>query len=432
MKDLTLAIRKRILAIILIAALIIAQALFITPLCAKNQVYAGDASLEVRVQYEGWREDKIPVKASFTRTQLESIGNQVYKYANVTDVATLLRIVARGPRVVDVIEAAGIDRNSIKYIVFRTTDGSGKDRRFSMQLEPWEYETERFYYPNLAKNYERDNEECIIYPNKGSLSGAIKVPAILGLSYYCTKTDQREISESKMVKEDLLRLCIGQTTLQEEQWSDYGYSGDVTSHESVQSIFGMDVVLKGSPISGMNLAIDQLDLKVGSSAKVSVSVSGDEAFASDYKASQMKWSSSDKSVATVDKNGTVTIVGPGSATITATAPDGTQASIVINGTGTKKDEKAVGDKADTEDRKKSINKEKIKIISSITAKELVLGDKIEATTDDSQNVDVNPEVQALGEAENYSKGALAGTIGGVIAACGAGFVLRIRKYRIDK
>lgn len=427
-----LAIRKRILGIFLVTALILSQAVLLAPIDANNQVYAGNGSLEVRVQYEGWRGDKVPVKAKFSRSELESIGNTVHKYTNVTDVATVLRIVARGPKLSDVVSAAGIDLGSVKYVVFRTTDGSGKHSRYSMKLEPSEFESNRFYYPHLANNYERDSEEGVIKPNDGALSDAERVPAILGVSYYCTKNDKDSISNDRLKDHDLLRLCLGQTVIKENKWTSYGYSGDVTSHQSVQLIYGMDVILKGSPIQGMDLSIDQLDLRVGSSAKVSVSVSGDEAFASDYKASQMKWSSSDKSVATVDKNGTVTIVGPGSATITATAPDGTQASIVINGTGTKKDEKAVGDKADTEDRKKSINKEIIKKISSITAKELVLGDKIEATTDDSQNVDVNPEVQALGEAENYSKGALAGTIGGVIAACGAGFVLRIRKYRIDK
>lgn len=50
----------------------------------------------------------------------------------------------------------------------------------------------------------------------------------------------------------------------------------------------------------------------------------------DYTYLSATWSSSDSSVATVDENGVVTIVGEGSATITATFEDGRKASVVIN------------------------------------------------------------------------------------------------------
>lgn len=362
MREHILDIRKRIIAIILMAVLILMQSFFLLSIGSEGKSYAGDGSLEVRIQYEGWRGDKIPVKAKFSRSELESIGNSVHKYTNVTDVATILRIVGKGPKLTDVLDAAGIDRSSIKYVVFRTTDGSGKHSRYSMQLEPWEYESNRLYYPNLANNYERDSEEGIIKPNEGSLSGAERVPVILATSYYCTKNDNDSISNDRMKSHDLLRLCIGQTEIKEGQWTEYGYSGDVTSHQSVQLIFGVDVILKGSPDDDAELGID-------------------------------------------DDNG-------------SGAKTGSEDNIAGGGDNTANKGKATANKAKV-----------VKKSSGVTVKEVLLGDKIEAETEEES---VIQEVKALGEAENYSKGALAGTIGGAIAACTAGFVLRIRKYRIDK
>lgn len=48
----------------------------------------------------------------------------------------------------------------------------------------------------------------------------------------------------------------------------------------------------------------------------------------DENADQVTWTSSDESVATVDENGIVTAVSSGTATITATGPDGTSASAI--------------------------------------------------------------------------------------------------------
>lgn len=362
MKEHTLDIRKRIIAIFLMAALILMQSFFLLSMSSEDKAYAADGSLEVRIQYEGWRGDKIPIIANFTRSDLKNIGNTEYNYTNLTDVATLLRIVARGPKITAVLDAAGIDRSSIKYIVFRTTDGHGKDGRFSMNMEPWQYESDRLYYPNLAGNYERDNEEGVIKPNKDSLKSAQRVPAILAVSYYCTKYDKDDVSSSKAKDRDLLRLCLGQTEIKEEEWTESGYSGSVTSHESIQLIYGIDVILKGSPEEDSELGLD-------------------------------------------DETGSGTITGS----------DDSDAG---GGENTANKGKATTEKAKV--AKKS---------NGIAVKEVLLGDKIEAETEEQS---VIQEVKALGEAESYSKGALAGTIGGAIAACTAGFALRIRKYRIDK
>lgn len=349
MKESILAISKRISVIATIAVLILAQTWVVSP-----EVKAADGSLEVRIQYEAWRGDKIPTKAVFSSEELLGIGSQIYQYTNVTDVATLMRTVARGPKLSDVISAAGIDRSSVKYVIFRTVDGNGKDGRYSMKLSPWQYESDRMYYPNLAGNYERNNEEGTIKPNEGSLSDASHVPAIMAVDYYSTKTDRDSISKSKLSRKSLLRFCLGQTPIDEGKWTDSGYSGDVTSEESIQDIYGIDVILTGAPPEDEELNVD--DKNVGS------------------KGSKGGGKSSSSSNAN-----------------------------------------KVSDETETQ---------------GILARELVLGEAVKQ--DDPEELTDLAEVSALGNAENYGRGAVAGTIGSAAAACIAGFVLRLRKFRIDK
>jgi len=83
----------------------------------------------------------------------------------------------------------------------------------------------------------------------------------------------------------------------------------------------------GGPPSGIILDRDKLNLKVGGTFRL-------EATVTPYNATnkQVTWSSGDTSVATVDNNGLVTVVGEGMAIITATTVDGNhKAYCVVNG-----------------------------------------------------------------------------------------------------
>jgi len=422
---------KRILSLVCAGLIVIAQLAFVIPCFEENQAYAADGSIEVRVQYEGWREDKIPTIATFSRSELNALGSSTYTYANVTDVATVMRTIGKGPELTAILDASGIDRSSISYIVFRTTDGSGKNKRFSLKITPSMYENNRYYYPNLYNNYERDNDGGIICPGEGALSGASFVPAIIATSHYSSKNPKTEINESKLIAESYCRFCLGQTKLTEGKWTIAGYSGDTTSEESITNIFGIDVVLKGSPIKGLSLSLDNSSLKIGSAAKIKVQASGDSAFADDIRNSDLKWTSSDNNVATVDKNGTVTIVGKGQATITATTLDGTSATLVIDTESASDDKDGKAEKkTSSKNAKKTTIDEADKKVVVVGAKELDLGDKIEVS--DTENGVAQEQLQALGEAENYGRGALYVTVGTGVAAAGLGFGLRIRKYKIDK
>lgn len=85
----------------------------------------------------------------------------------------------------------------------------------------------------------------------------------------------------------------------------------------------------GGPSSGITFDRDKLNLEVGSTFRL-------EAIVTPYNAinKQVTWSSSNTGVATVDSNGLVTIVGEGTAIITATTVDGShKAYCVVNGPG---------------------------------------------------------------------------------------------------
>ena len=88
----------------------------------------------------------------------------------------------------------------------------------------------------------------------------------------------------------------------------YLYSGKITADETVDT---------PTYVSSVSLNKETLSLEIGSSEKLIAEISP-----SDATNASVKWTSSDKSVATVDKNGNVTAIGAGSATITATTVDG--------------------------------------------------------------------------------------------------------------
>ena len=164
-------IYKRILAVCLISILVLSQYFVI-----QSDVVRGQSDFEIRVQYQGERDDKIRTVAVFSENDLKSIGAGTYYYSSITSIGTIMQTLAYGPRLSDVIAAAGIDIDSVDYVVFRTDDGSGLDGRFSINFSKDKIVGERWSYPNLAKNYDQNIENRTIIPKNGALSGGKKVP----------------------------------------------------------------------------------------------------------------------------------------------------------------------------------------------------------------------------------------------------------------
>ncbi len=448
---------SRILAVLSVFFLMLSQFIWFMPVRSDAET-AGD-ELVVRVQYYGEMGDKIREKARFSRSELESMGASTRYYTNITRVGTVMSMAAYGPEVLTVIEAAGIDTGSIGNITFRTTDGYTRNFTVDKHLR-----AEKYYYPNLSSCYERNEDGNALTPTEGALEGRETVPAILALEFGESKQPGVHAEGLEMDTLRTYRFCMGQGDLEEGRMtapSDAG--GDISSMESCHSIYGIDITLTGSPIHGISLDLDDPDIKVGSMKRISATFNVDEAFEGAFSAEDLTWTSSDESIATVSSDGEVTIHKNGSVVITATAPDGTTAEIVINGTGGEEepdadsadDAKEAGPEAmeqpeaehDTgsdakkndvtaaEDRKTETKEESAAAAEQVTinAREIVLGDVVveKAAPQDEMRARMAEDAEALDEAEPYSREAAAGTAAGTGLICGAGAIGRVIRYRRD-
>ena len=457
----------RILAVFAAALLVLSQLLWLLPAFSFAET-AGDV-LVVRVQYYGEIGDKIREKARFTRDELEAMGASTYYYSNITRVGTVMSMAAYGPEVMTIIEEAGIDPASIGNITFRTTDGYTRNFTVEGHLTATKY-----YYPELASCYERNEAGDALTPLEGALDGRETVPAILALEFGESKKPGVHAEELTMKTDRTYRFCMGQSDLEEGRMTNPDDSGgDISSMESCHSIYGIDVTLSGSPIHGIELDLSDTSIKVGSKKRVSVSFDVDSEFEGAFSEEDLIWTSSDESIATVNGSGEVTVIGPGEVTITATAPDGTSASITINGLqdeetkeeeAVKKDDKpdkekdsveepsdktredddkpdkepVSEDKDDTqekEDEKKPEKKDRKEVVQAkevgIKVHELILGDRIgeDASPQDKSRQEMAEDARALDEARTYNKGAAAGTAAGAGLLCLSGSISRVIRYR---
>ena len=428
--------RKRIAAVICAFAVVLCQAVFVVPANAETTSGVPGEVLSVRVQYAGEREDKIREKVSFTADELGNMGAAVYRYTNVTDVGTVLQIVAVGPPLLNVIEAANIDVNSIKMITFKTSDGYSRNFDVGKHLT-----SERYYYPNLPKNYQRNSDAMTLIPLEGSLADAQRVPSILALESDSTKNPTKTPSTDDMDLDECFRFCLGQTPLIEGLETVPHYDGgDVNAMDSAQYIYGMDITLYGSPVKGIQLNVDDTDLKVGSKKKISAIIEGDELFADEFgfTTDDLTWSSSAPDIVSVSKDGTIVVLKEGTAVITATAPNGMTASITINASKDAKDEETSattdGDgngsgtgKNENGDSKN--NDKKTETVTGIVVKEVTLEEVVpEDVGSDADRKEMAADATALDEAEKTNP--ITVLLSGYTAALAAGFgaAFRIRRY----
>ncbi|OPX86475.1 MAG: Bacterial Ig-like domain (group 2) [Pelotomaculum sp. PtaB.Bin104] len=125
-----------------------------------------------------------------------------------------------------------------------------------------------------------------------------------------------EINEDTIIK----AITIGPGKLNSD-FVTFTYKADFTGRAAERA------KLPGGPPTGVTLDQNAVNLKIGSTYELSATVGPSNAVDK-----SVLWSSSDTSVATVDNNGLVTVVGPGTAVITVkTVVGGLTASSVVNG-----------------------------------------------------------------------------------------------------
>ena len=361
---------KRVIASICMICLVISQICLIMP----EKVDASEPanSLEIRVGYFGDDSD-YRTKVILSNSEMESLVQKTYRYVNMTRVGTLMSTIARGPTLEDVLDKAGIDVGSIRMLHLRTNDENSKPNNWFIDFPASKYiGITLYYYPNLL-----DHWESKTYgegtPSPGALNGARKVDTIIAVKCKTTKSisEGKNLKETDMRIDERYRLCAGQAPLKEGV-----ATSAFSSHESAKWIFGIDVTLWGTPgeATGLSLKLKDKDIKVGSTKRVVAKIKGQELF-QDKVNKKLKWSSSDKSIATVDKKGNVTVKKKGKVTITARTENGIKKSIVINGTDSSEDntEKKVdlpNDKPLDKEPKKAVG------VGNVLGIEVSLGEKV--------------------------------------------------------
>lgn len=258
-------------------------------------------------------------KAVFTYEELAAMADVQQIYSIIDNMPAVCLDAAIGVRLTDILEAAGIDVNSVQSFNFYCADVART--WYTTYNKSYLLDTPRFYYPSLAENWNR--EEAVALP--GATAGAVPVPAILAIQdkwrRFATKTDFTDLTDTTRY-----RLIFGQTDV-----------STIEGSRSAKWVHTLAVTLGGTPPKGVFLDEDGLRLKVGSTYRLSARVeAGDET-----TDTRVTWSSSDESVATVDANGKLTVVGEGEAVITVTTLSGQLTdSVTVNATGGDNEEKA--------------------------------------------------------------------------------------------
>lgn len=462
--------RNRLLSAAIVFVFIVAQLMIAVP-AVQEYSYAAGGSLEVRVKYFGDQGDKIRTKWVFSESELYGLGSAEHLYSNVTSIGTVLSIRAEGPQILSIIDAAGIDINSVARINFRSGDDYGYTMDFSVANH---LSGGRYYYPNLNRYYTKNDDNTLTPMDVELADGTIinplddgyEVPAILALRYGSSKARDITADSLSLGTEDIYRFCMGQKPLQKNVKTR---SDEATSMESIKKIHGIDVTLYGSPVSGIMMDLTSGQMKVGSKKKANAVFSGDELFADVLGsfAGKLTWKSSNPSVVKVDQNGNITVLKKGRATITVSANGLPPASITIEAVDDPKKTNAGSDKAaagkkpaksksqnkardgnnsnnNTKSKATSATKassanstaaatEKAAVRNMVTVREISIGDIVqqEASIQDQMRENMSDDAQALGKIQEFGRGAAAGTAGAALLVGGAGAVLRIRRFRRD-
>jgi len=263
-------------------------------------------TLTIKVGYFG---GPYYTKKVYTVSDLEAMPQVQQAYTFIDNMPAVCIDSARGVRLTDLLEDCGIDVNSVQSFYFYATDI--KKGWYECLPKSFLLDADRYYYPNLPEHWNSNSQSSI----PGAVYGAVRVDPIMAIEdnwqRFALFPDFTQMSTKNR-----FRLVFGQN--------------DTVTHTAIRSakwVHAIEVMLGGTPPAGVSLDQDMINLKVGSTVRLTATVSPDEAVDQ-----RVTWDSSNTSVATVDENGTVTIAGPGKAIITVSTVVGKMTdTCIVNG-----------------------------------------------------------------------------------------------------
>lgn len=263
-------------------------------------------SLTIKVGYFGLPYTAVKV---YSVSDLEAMPQVQQAYTFIDSMPAVVTDSAKGVKLTDLLADAGIDVSSIEVFYFYTTD----IHKGWYETLPKSYllDTERYYYPNLPTHWDSNTQSSL----PGAEDEAIRVEPIIAIQ----DNWQRFVASpdfTKMTGDNAFRLVFGQTD-----------TSTRNAFRSAKWIHEISVMLTGTPPTGVILDKNAVNLPVGGSVQLRATIVPDDA-----TNKSVTWSSSNSEIATVDNNGMVSVVGPGTAGITVTTVVGDMtATCIVNG-----------------------------------------------------------------------------------------------------
>jgi len=245
----------------------------------------------------------------FTFDELEAMPQVQQAYTFIDSMPSVILDSAQGVRLTDIMLRAGIDVNSIDTFYFYTTD---LDQGWYQSLpKSFLLDTKRYYYPNLPGHWDSDGQTA----RPGATDGAVTVEPIIAVRDYW-KRFATSPDFSQMTESNGFRLVFGQVD-----------TSTCTAARSARWIREISVMLTGNPPSGVTLNRYKAQALIGSSFQLVATVGP-----ADAANKSVTWASSNPEVASVDQNGCVSVISPGTASISVTTVEGQySASCMVNG-----------------------------------------------------------------------------------------------------
>jgi hypothetical protein len=279
-------------------------------------------------EFSGYKADSLTIKvgyfggpyynkAVFTVDQLSNMDLVNADYTFIDNMPSVVIDHVKGVKLADIVSAAGIDLGSVQTFYFWTCDKQSS--YYTSFSKTALIDTPRFCYYSLPDNFDSDTGKG----NEYATQDGVHVDSVIALAddwNRCIAGAGFGSDYLNLNTNTRFRLIFGQTNSYER-----------TASRSAKWIHEIVVELGGAPTIKLDASV--LEGEVGSVLRTVPSVTADSAVKNNEA---VQWSSSDDSIASVDKDGNITVHTKGTAVITATF-GGVSASVTVNGTDKKSD-----------------------------------------------------------------------------------------------